>query len=76
MFHSSPCKKENPQKNSKLFFINGKSNSIQSNLPYLSTSMNMESRVWSKKPIECNAYMNIVAIYVYIVHTTTITTMT
>jgi len=58
MFHSSPCKKENP-KNSKLFFINGKSNSIQTDpiYPIFQHDMNMESRVWSKSQLsECNAY--------------------
>jgi len=74
MFHSSPCKKENP-KNSKLFFINGKSNSIQTDplYPIFQHDMNMESRVWSKSQLSA-MLMNIVAIYVYIVHMTTITT--
>jgi len=53
-FHSWPCKKENP-KNSKLFFINGKSNSIQANpiYPIFQHDMNMDGITGLvKKPIE------------------------
>jgi hypothetical protein len=53
------------------------SNPIQSNLPYpiFQHDLNMESRLWSKSQLNA-MLMNIVAIYVYIVHTTTITTTT
>jgi hypothetical protein len=76
MFHSSPCKKENPQKIA--YYFSSMENPIQSNpiSPIFQHDMNMESRVWSKSQLSA-MLMNIVAIYVYIIAlTTTITTTT